>query len=84
MLDSLHPLTLIESPQYEWDSFLAELGGTLGIWLGITWITFLEFIDLSITTILLCYSRVVRKSKKEQTNPEIAAGTIHTDSFALA
>ncbi len=46
--------SIIEAPAYPFQNLVADTGGTLGLYLGITVVAFVEVVELIIMAIVLC------------------------------
>ena len=53
---------ITERPQTSVDEFISELGGTLGLFLGISFLSFVEFIEIGVELIMLKIER--RRERK--------------------
>jgi hypothetical protein len=51
--------TITERPQTELEAFISELGGTLGLFLGISFLSFIELVEIVLEFILIKYDKVV-------------------------
>ncbi|XP_022808058.1 amiloride-sensitive sodium channel subunit alpha-like isoform X3 [Stylophora pistillata] len=58
--EELNYEVISEDPAYELPSFMSDLGGSLGLWIGMSVLTFAEILEL---ILLICYS-LARKLKK--------------------
>ena len=65
VLEYPHQFVLTDDVKYSWESFVSELGGSLSLCLGLTILTFVEYIDLVISSSYLCWKKF-RKSRKEE------------------
>lgn len=57
--------TITERPQTELETFISELGGTLGLFLGVSFLSFVELVEIVVELIILKVerSKYLRKTR---------------------
>ncbi|ROT70948.1 hypothetical protein C7M84_010752 [Penaeus vannamei] len=71
-LDSISYELIDESPTYTWDTLLCNLGGSLGLFVGVSMLSILEVLELLVDLCILTFSQKKRgrKDKKEWNQDE--------------
>ncbi|XP_069171445.1 uncharacterized protein [Procambarus clarkii] len=78
-LDSLTYEIIRESPAYTWDTLVSNVGGALGLFIGMSLITIVEFLELMVDVILLCFqSRWKSKPDSQMKTVAPTRSTVHS------
>ena len=56
------PYVMTDKPQMTWETMLANIGGSLSLWLGITVMTLAELAELAYSVVLFCYEKKKTRS----------------------
>ena len=80
-------IQIIESPAYSYDQALSDLGGQLGLWIGVSLMALFELIPLSYNLIMLAWNRLKERQRKMPTivkpiqdkKPNFSMGSIFND-----
>ncbi|XP_042890714.1 uncharacterized protein LOC122265444 [Penaeus japonicus] len=71
-LDSMNYAVTEESPAYSWDTLLSNIGGSLGLFVGVSLISLLEMMEMFIDMIIIAYRRCTGIKRISQTSPSVA------------
>ena len=70
-LEDLSMVEFLQMPAYEHTDLFADIGGTLGLWMGISVLTVMEFIELLINLVFLLFNSESRQeTDDEEYDPE--------------
>ena len=67
VMKSNKPYLLTDKEQFTWDVMLSNIGGTLSLWFGLTFLMLLELVEFLYNLIVICFSMRMKANKTTPT-----------------